>query len=359
MSERLDMLLKNYAWNTQQINQLRQADKNNLDLRYMANPKLDWEQLREIRIALEYGVDPSSFANPDISSERMEELREYLFSQYGVFEERNEQIKRIKLKRIVITVILLFMLTVIAGLVFINRENILPYFETLTLELKTDKLKIGLSEIFDPMDYIKKYNKDKTLKIDKIDLSQPGNYNVTYKLSNKIKSISKSIKITVYDDIAPILELSSSNVVVDYQGNFNAADYILVADDNVDGDMYDQVSYTSIDTSISGNYTITYEVEDTAKNKTVKDLMVTVKDKPIDIVDNKTNSSSNNVSSNSFNTNVKPNIDKSLLTKIFPYSVDAYSEAERYVEDIKKKYGLTSYSILPDPENGDIIVTFL
>lgn len=359
MSERLDRLLKNYAWNTQQINQLRQADKNNLDLNYMANPKLDWEQLREIRIALEYGVDPSSFANPDISSERMEELREYLFSQYGVFEERNEQIRRIKLKRIVVTVVLLFLLMIITGLAFINKENILPYFETLTLELKTDKLKIGLSETFDPMDYIKKYDKDKTLKIDEIDLFQPGNYNVTYKLSNRVKNVSKSLKITVYDDIAPILELSSSNIVVDYQENFNAADYILVANDNIDGNMFDKVSYTSIDTSKSGVYTITYEIEDKAKNKTVKDLVVTVKEKTIDIVDNKTNNSSNNISSDSSSTNIKLNIDKSSLTKVFPYSVDAYSEAERYVEDIKKKYGLTSYSILPDSANGDIIVTFL
>ena len=71
---KLDELLETYAYNPQQKNQLKKANKKGLELSYLQDPRLDWEQMREIAVALEYGVDPSSFCNPDIPAENMEDI---------------------------------------------------------------------------------------------------------------------------------------------------------------------------------------------------------------------------------------------------------------------------------------------
>ena len=89
MSKKLDELLKKYAWNTLQIQQLRIADQKKLDLSYF-HPEYDWEQLREIRQCLEDGMDPTFILDKHINSDSMRKTRESIYKSSGLFEKHKE-----------------------------------------------------------------------------------------------------------------------------------------------------------------------------------------------------------------------------------------------------------------------------
>lgn len=282
MSLKLEHILDTYAFNAQQKNQLRIADTKKLDLDYLANPLLDWEQMREIIICMEFGIDPTPLCNPNIPSEDLEKLREHLFKLNGVWEQAQEDISRKRTKRIVFTITAAIILSAIIGLVYANREYIGYYLEDLELELKTDRIEISTNDAFVASEYIKKYDKDLELKLPTLKSDIPGEYNLTYTISNSVKSVSKHLIVIVQDTTSPTIELKQHSLEITADTNVDFKDYISKANDNVDGDVKEKVEISNIpDTSKAGRYTVTYSVKDAAGNTGQATLFVTIVSKPI------------------------------------------------------------------------------
>ena len=87
--------LKHLAFSPLQMNVLRKAEKDGLNLEWLANTNLDYLQMEEIYLCLKYDVDPSSISDPDIPAESMRSLREHLFEMQGVSEETAREAMRL------------------------------------------------------------------------------------------------------------------------------------------------------------------------------------------------------------------------------------------------------------------------
>lgn len=106
--------------------------------------------------------------------------------------------------------------------------------------------------------------------------------------SKAIHDIDKNIKhsfdveVTIEDRQAPVITLVSDQVWLDYEEEIIPEEWFDHAYDDVDGEITDFIfDGESIDETAPGEYIATYKVSDTSGNIAIKELLVTVKDKPI------------------------------------------------------------------------------
>ena len=281
MSRKLDELLSTYAYDARQKNQLRMADEKGLDLDMIKNPLYDWEQMREIALAMEYGLDPSPLCDPTISSESMENIRIHLFENQGVFENAKAEVSLKKIKIIVIILTVLIIFCLILSILYINKDYLLALCEDVELELIDDGITLSFGQEFHPMDYVKSYNKENKLILPAIqEMNKLTDYEYVYEVNNGIKSIQKTLIVTVIDDQPPVIHLKQSDVTIIQGDDFDALDYIADVSDN-----YDNLSLENIHYEINGdisqvsNFTVLYSVTDSSKNETSEILNIKVEQK--------------------------------------------------------------------------------
>lgn len=356
MSKALDDIFNTYAYSTQQKYQLKLADQKNLNLDYLKNPKYDWEQMREIRIALEYGIDPTAFCNPDIPSDAMQDIRITLFENAGIYEKEHELIKTKRLKRILLTAFMFILLIVGLGCLYINRDYIMLYYKDIYFELTDEKIDIGLSKIdsIDYTEYIEDYDKSDKIELPNEDIEDIGNYTVTYTISNQVKIKEVHLLVHVYDDTAPIINLSIHSVSISEDESIDPSNYIVSVTDNVDGDLLNNIVIDSNVQSTPGTYTITYSVNDNEGNTATDSIKVKVTETT---TDNSTNSNatseSNSTSSSSNSTSAKTVTAKN---KIFYFESigdanDIYNKARAYAQNCVDNGTANGYEITPYKEN--------
>ena len=116
--------LKHLAFSPLQMNVLRKAEKDGLNLEWLANTNLDYLQMEEIYLCLKYDVDPSSISDPDIPAESMRSLREHLFEMQGVYEDERIKINKQKTKLIILIVSFVLVLSSLIAVVYITRDYI-------------------------------------------------------------------------------------------------------------------------------------------------------------------------------------------------------------------------------------------
>jgi len=136
---------------------------------------------------------------------------------------------------------------------------------------------------FNYTENVKAYNKtsdltDQITYEKTVDIEKVGTYEVTY----KVDGVEKTIRVNVIENELPMINVEDITVTegeeIDLLQNVTATD-------KEDGDLTDKITYTgSYDTSKAGTYNITYIVQDSAKQKTTKDIKVTVKEKSVPIV---------------------------------------------------------------------------
>ncbi|WP_304841973.1 immunoglobulin-like domain-containing protein [Dubosiella newyorkensis] len=103
-------------------------------------------------------------------------------------------------------------------------------------------------------------------------------YKYVYEPSKK--SVAKmEEQIEKVDRTAPSLILNKESIEIKEGDAIDYLLYISSAEDEKDGDLLDKVKYTSIDTTKSGDQTITYMVTDKAGNKATAALHVSIKKK--------------------------------------------------------------------------------
>ena len=112
-----------------------------------------------------------------------------------------------------------------------------------------------------------------------VDTSKAGEYKVTYKVSDsKGSEVSKSIKVTVKENKAPVIEADDKELTVGDEFNPKAN---VKATDTEDGDITKNIKVieNTVDTSKAGEYKVIYEISDSKGKKATKEIKVIVKAK--------------------------------------------------------------------------------
>lgn len=359
MSRKLDELLSTYSYDARQKNQLRMADEKGLNLDMIKNPLYDWEQMREIALAMEYGLDPTPLCDPTISSESMENIRVHLFENQGVFENAKAEIslKKIKIIIIILTVVIFFCL--ILSVLYINKDYLLALCEDLELELTDDNIILSFGQEFHPIDYVKSYNKENKLVLPAVQkMNKLTDYEYIYEVNNGVKSIQKTLIITVIDDEPPVIHLKQSDVTIMQDDDFDALDYVADESDN-----YDNLSLKDIhceingDVSQVGNFTVLYSMTDSSGNETTETLNVKVEKKS----EEQTQSNSNNNQKTNDNVKKQNEINKYIPSnkifyiRDFNYDIEACKNAAvSYMNDQLSKSNAT-YGELQSYQENNII----
>ena len=362
MSRKLDELLSTYAYDARQKNQLRMADEKGLDLDMIKNPLYDWEQMREIALAMEYGLNPSPLCDPTIPSESMENIRIHLFENQGVFENAKAEVSLKKIKIIVIILTVLIIFCLILSILYINKDYLLALCEDVELELTEDSITLSFGQEFHPMDYIKSYNKENKLILPAIqEMNKLTDYEYIYEVNNGVKSIQKTLIVTVIDNQPPVIHLKQSDMTIIQDDDFDALDYVADVPDNFDNlslkDIYYEING---DVSQVGNFTVLYSTTDSSGNETTETLNVKVEQKS----EEQTQSNSNNKQKASDNAKKQNKINNGLpSTKIFyirdyNYNIEACKNAAvSYMNDQLNKSNATYGELQPYQEN-DVIVGY-
>lgn len=282
MSQKLDNILSTYSYDARQKNQLRLADEKGLDIDIIKDPQYDWQQMREIVIAMEYGLDPSPLCDPDISSESMENIRIHLFENQGVYENAKADIhlKRTRIMTIIIVITLL--LSSIAAILYAKKDYIMAYYEDIDLTLTDDHITLSYGDTFHPIEYVKGYDEKNTITLPKLQkMDQLTDYEYVYEVSNGVKTVTKTLIVTVIDDQKPVINLKQEEATLTQGDTFNPLDYVASVNDNYSKLKKEDITFEGIvDTNQQGKFTFQYILKDSSNNKTTATLNVTVKEKP-------------------------------------------------------------------------------
>ena len=110
-----------------------------------------------------------------------------------------------------------------------------------------------------------------------VDVAKPGVYEISY----SFKDAKVIRKVTVVDQIKPIIRLKGNSKIV-FTVNDKFTDPGFSASDNLDGDLTAKVTTSgTVNTAIASKYTLTYSVQDSSGNKTSISRMITVNKKVV------------------------------------------------------------------------------
>lgn len=135
---------------------------------------------------------------------------------------------------------------------------------------------------------------DKKIKTTgKIDTTKLGTYTEKYSITHFFTKKEVSRIVHVVDTTSPVITLKGKNKIEIYKGEkYQEPGYQVT--DNYDTNLEEKVKVTNkVDTTKSGTYTITYEVEDISKNKTMITRTVIIKEKPKEKEETSTNKNNN------------------------------------------------------------------
>lgn len=195
--------------------------------------------------------------------------------------------KKLRKKRVIVSILLLFILFVVSYLAF-------GYYERqkngeskyLKINLNGDKeVVVKFGEKFEDLGASASYKDlDLTNKIEtenNVDYGHIGTY--SYKYTIKYKKHKKEIErlVKVVDDVAPVVELNGNSTVRIVVGN-EYHDLGAIANDNYDKDLSDKIE---VDTSLlnmntPGDYKVIYRVKDSSGNEGTAERLVSVEKKP-------------------------------------------------------------------------------
>jgi hypothetical protein len=114
-----------------------------------------------------------------------------------------------------------------------------------------------------------------------VDVSKPGDYTVSYGVSDAAGNKSKEAvrKVKVQDSTGPVITLKGEALVT-YEGGSSYTDSGASATDNLDGDLTEEIVVSGeVDTSLEGTYTLKYDVRDAEGNAAESATRVVVVEK--------------------------------------------------------------------------------
>ena len=282
--------------------------------------------------------------------------------------------RRKKRKKIIIISIVVVTIAFISvsSFLFAYKYMNFNYFNS-EIKMNTDdyefsndifRIASSTSRNVDIEDLIKSYNKeyfelkvsnDKKTKKCLMSLKNgtPGTYQANIILKNEYHTEKSIIKINIYDDIPPVLELSQEIIEINTNDSIDYKSYIIKAEDNIDKLSVEDVIHNEINTAVSGSYVLNYVLQDKAGNETSKDIQVTVK-QPVTVNNGIVVDSSADESVSRKNNMSSPSDKKEKLSaenKFFSgNSIDSYNQALEYAE----KNGKNGYEVKPTGEGFQV-----
>lgn len=139
--------------------------------------------------------------------------------------------------------------------------------------------KIEVHSQYDPLSFIKNTSTDDvSIEVvnNPIDISQPGNYNITYSISNdKGQSVELTYLIAVVDETKPTIHLLS-DITTTVKQEFDIRYFVTVVD-NFDTNLIENIKIIGeYDISTVGEYQVQLQVSDSANNTATKTVTIYV-----------------------------------------------------------------------------------
>lgn len=169
----------------------------------------------------------------------------------------------------------------------VNRQVILTYREAEFFG--TDDVKINLGERFDPLkgvtatDYSNRKDVTSLIEVSgDVDVNSIGTYSLTYRIFDKGFRTGMVRRITVVDNIPPVIT-GVQDWTVDQNSSLPNLLKWVEANDNIDGDLTRKITVDTqnVDTKTEGEYIVTYSVTDKMGNRAEVQSTITVKKVPV------------------------------------------------------------------------------
>ena len=134
---------------------------------------------------------------------------------------------------------------------------------------------------FDPLKYVKAYdingNIINNINVNhNVDINNPGEYEVTYRVTANNLTITKKIKVTILKDELPVLNVNNRTIKLNEEFNYMSG---VTATDTEDGDITNKVTYSgTVDSKTKGEYKLIYSVVDSANQSVSKEVTIKVED---------------------------------------------------------------------------------
>ncbi|MCR0262474.1 hypothetical protein MKC73_00990 [[Clostridium] innocuum] len=269
---------QNTAFTSQQWYIIKKAIDDDIEVEDIADPRFSVEQMTLLIDARRSGIDLSGLTDPDIKEGQLKQILEKIANEMGLYDEHYEKVRRKWLRNITWTLIIGSVLTIIASLLYITKDEWLKYFEELYLSFDRETVQLEAGEPFEPASYIRSYDPEAVITFpdrDEIDTKKPGTYWAVYHISNGKKEKDMKLLVEVRDTEAPVIRLKSSSVTVSDRSELKAEEYIDSVIDIVDGDLRKKT------TSEMTEDKIIYKVSDAHGNEAKKTLTVHI-EKPED-----------------------------------------------------------------------------
>ena len=278
MAQRTIEELKAEGYSSMQIYVIRQGYELNIDPSPYMDPRFDWEQMQEIQKGIIDDVDTSVYALPDIPAEKMMHIREKMLIKSGALDIRDQELAHKKLVNLSIFLGIAGGIAIVVSLLFAYKDTLALAFENLSLKLSESEVTLEYQAPFNAADYLESYSEGKNVRIvlpENIDSSVLGSQTAIYKVTNGIRTASKSLIVNVVDTEPPVITFTTSKVEIKAGDVFRGKAYLNTVTDNHDGDLKDSVICGTLDPDLE-KQKIHFEVSDSSGNKTEQTLLVVI-----------------------------------------------------------------------------------
>ena len=262
---------------------IKKAIDDDIEVKDIADPRFSVEQLTLLIDARRSGIDLSGLTDPDIKAEQLKQILEKIANEMGLYDEHYEKVRRKWFRNITWMLIIGSVITIIASMLYITKDEWLKYFEELYLRFDRETVQLEAGEPFEPASYISSYDPEAVITFpnrEEIDTKKPGTYWAVYHISNGKKEKDMKLLVEVKDTKAPVISLNRSSVTVSDRSDLKAKDYIDSVMDIVDGDLRSKTT-----TKITKDKII-YEVADKHGNKARKTLDIHIEKPKSDKAEN-------------------------------------------------------------------------
>ena len=270
--------LKAEGFAPMQIEVIKQGYDSGIDPSPYMDPRFSWEQMMEIKEGIIADIDISMYALPDTSAENMGHIKERLIEMSGKEEIENQELIHKRLVNLLLFFGIAGAVAMTAFLLFSFKDTLALVVSNLSIELSEEEVTIEYQSPFNAADYIDSYSEGRNVRVilpDNIDTTVLGSQTAVYKVTNGIRTASRSLIVNVVDSEPPTLSFNTSKVTVKAGDMFSGKNYIDSATDNYDGDLKDSVICSTLDPDLE-KQKIHYEVTDSSGNKAENTLLVLI-----------------------------------------------------------------------------------
>lgn len=154
-------------------------------------------------------------------------------------------------------------------------------YESLSIQFSDQKVLEYGNEI-DPTSLVLEHTGDRIQLLNELDMKKVGNQTIQFLISKDGIERTFDVTLEIKDTKPPTLTLTNDIVEMTVGDEFDPAQYIKDAQDEIDGDLKGQVEIKNpVDINKAGEYEVVYSVKDKNDLQTESTLKVTVKDKKV------------------------------------------------------------------------------